>query len=117
MWPLELFLVTVLSFSSHVSCLSSDSHAQLRTRNLVTESTDLADSYDFIIVGGGLAGLVLASRLSEDSNTTVLVIEAGESGDAVATQIGACCERLNRIMGSSYLFSCQTHLPIPIITV
>jgi choline dehydrogenase-like flavoprotein len=36
-------------------------------------------TYDYIVVGGGTSGLVVANRLSEDRNTSVLVIEAGSS--------------------------------------
>ncbi|KAH8660499.1 hypothetical protein BX600DRAFT_488607 [Xylariales sp. PMI_506] len=42
-----------------------------------TDCGRLRKSYDYIIVGGGQSGLVVAGRLSEHEKSSVLVIEAG----------------------------------------
>lgn len=44
-----------------------------------TCSEFLATEFDYLIIGGGTAGLVLANRLSENPNVVVGVIEAGKA--------------------------------------
>ncbi|KAH7066396.1 choline dehydrogenase-like protein [Paraphoma chrysanthemicola] len=50
-------------------------------------AASVSQEYDYIIVGGGITGLVVANRLSEDKNKSILVIESGESVDNDGTMI------------------------------
>jgi len=45
---------------------------------VLAREIDVQADYDYVIIGGGTAGLTVADRLTADSKTTVLVIEHGE---------------------------------------
>jgi choline dehydrogenase len=68
--------------------------------------------YDYIIVGAGLAGCVLAHRLSADPGNTVALIEAGPdaAADPRVTQPSRWPELLGSELDWSYVTVPQRHL-------
>ncbi len=59
---------------------------------VLSHGRDVAPSYDYVVVGGGTAGLTVADRLSADGRTTVLVIEYGELSEQ--DHHSTCCRSI-----------------------
>ncbi|KAJ8517245.1 hypothetical protein ONZ45_g5546 [Pleurotus djamor] len=86
------------------------SYAEAR---LLSSARDVKDaSYDFVIVGAGTAGSVLANRLTENPKIRVLIIEAGATNDGVlATVVPFLGVSLaNTVVDWNFTASPQPHL-------
>ncbi|KAL1699183.1 hypothetical protein EV121DRAFT_265407 [Schizophyllum commune] len=73
----------------------SSTLAGLSAAVILQDSSQLKDSYDFIIVGAGPGGATTANRLTESSDVKVLLLEAGGANDGeLAIDVPQLCVTL-----------------------
>lgn len=76
---------SILLASLHLRAASAAPAGQTTSQSngILTDASKIADkAFDYIIAGGGLTGLTVASRLSEDPDMSILVIEGGQDNHA-----------------------------------
>ncbi|KAK7996575.1 hypothetical protein PG989_004615 [Apiospora arundinis] len=79
MWALAASSALVAPASGYAIPRSAYQARQVR------DASELLPAYDYVFVGGGTAALTVADRLTEDPDTTVLVLEAGPFADPATT--------------------------------
>jgi hypothetical protein len=75
--PFSSFCISALALASQANALSWEQPAGLPRYGSFFGLPGKNATYDYVIVGGGTAGLTVASRLAEDKSLSIAVIEAG----------------------------------------
>jgi len=62
--------IQLLSFAP--LCVSFPTNVK-NTATIKRSASELAESYDYVVIGGGQSGLVVANRLTEDPSSTYIL--------------------------------------------
>lgn len=103
------------------SAYEMSEHAAFAQTNQSAQNANLKGEYDYIVVGAGAAGCVMAHRLSQGGNASVLVIEGGGTDIAQdrisgplqwATNIGADTDWCNNTVPMAHLGNRVIAVPV-----
>lgn len=75
-----------ISFASIRKCYAQFSF-DFVMQSPIVDTVEFNSEYDFIVIGAGSGGCVMANRLTENANWTVLLLEVGQEETDVLTDV------------------------------
>ncbi|XP_050521079.1 glucose dehydrogenase [FAD, quinone]-like isoform X2 [Daktulosphaira vitifoliae] len=99
-----------LRFLMHLFGFTTDSDLTLQKKHKTRQKRLAHEEYDFVIVGGGSAGCVVANRLSEIKEWKVLLLEAGIEEPEFSSVPGLAPLQLNSKIDWNYTTQPDNHI-------